>query len=136
MKFVGIFLFGAVGLSYWYYKMFLASGDSWVWIRSRYRWTPKNIESVIIPAYSIVMVLVPLFAWFSTFDPPHWLFICASIPVFLLLILCVVSFLPIKFPDRFYPEWQYAKRHGLLDNRGKIDREAWARHQAEIRQEK
>ena len=119
MKFVGIFLFGAVGLSYWYYKMFLASGDSWVWIRSRYRWTPKNIESVIIPTYSIVMVLVPLFAWFSTFDPPRWLFICASIPVFLLLILCVVGFLPIKFPNRFYPEWQYAKRHGLLDNKGK-----------------
>ena len=136
MKFVGIFLFGAVGLSYWYYKMFLASGDSWVWIRSRYRWTPKNIESVIIPTYSIVMVLVPLFAWFSTFDPPRWLFICASIPVFLLLILCVVGFLPIKFPNRFYPEWQYAKRHGLLDDEGKIDREAWERHKPEKQREK
>lgn len=135
MNLVRIFLFGAVGLCYWYYKMFLASGDSYVWIRWRYRWTPKNIDSVIIPSYSIMAILVPLFAWFGVFDSPWWLFLCASIPVFLLLILCVVSLLPIKFPNRFYPEWQYAKRHGLLDDKGEIDREAWAQHHPEKWQE-
>ena len=30
-------------------------------------------------------------------------------------------------------DWQYAKRHGLLDDDGNIDREAWARHHANKR---
>ena len=135
MNSMGPILFGAAGLCYWYYKMFRASGNSFVWNRAYYRWRPKNLDSVIVPSSSTVMVLAPLFGWFRGFDPSPSLFICASIPVFLLLILCVVGFLPIKFPNRFYPEWQYAKRHGLLDNKGEIDREAWARHKADKQQQ-
>ena len=99
----------------WYYKMFHASEDTSASDHSGFHWVPKNFYSVMLPSYSTLLVLVPVVAWFGQFDPPKWLFICASVPVFLLLILCVVSFLPIKFPDRFYPEWQYAKRHGLLE---------------------
>ena len=99
----------------WYYKMFHASEDTSASDHSGFHWVPKNFYSVMLPSYSTLLVLVPVVAWFGQFDPPKWLFICASVPVFLLLILYVVSFLPIKFPDRFYPEWQYAKRHGLLE---------------------
>ena len=127
---------GVAGMACWYYKMFHASEDTAASNHSSFHWFPKNFYSVMLPAYSTLLILVPVVAWFGQFDPPRWLFTCASVPVFLLLILCVVGIFPIKFPDCLYPEWQYAKRHGLLDNKGKIDREAWARHQAEIRQEK
>jgi len=69
------------------------------------------------------LILGPVVVWFRQYDPPKWLFFCACIPVFLFPILFVVGFLPIKFPDCMYPEWQYAKRHGLLDE-GKNGKES------------
>ena len=112
---LGFFLLGVVGMAYWYYKMFHASGgwDSPQRVgRSR---RPKNFDSVIVPSYSMCLILGPVVGWFGQYDPPKWLFFCASIPVFLFLIMVIVGFLPIKFPDCMYPEWQYAKRNGLLD---------------------
>ena len=112
---LGFFLLGVVGMAYWYYKMFHASGgwDSPQRVgRSR---RPKNFDSVIMPSYSMCLILGPVVVWFGQYDPPKWLFFCASIPVFLFLILVIVGFLPIKFPDCMYPEWQYAKRNGLLE---------------------
>ncbi len=112
---LGFFLLGIVGMAYWYYKMFHASGgwDSPQRV-GRYR-RPKNFDSVIVPSYSMWLILGPVVMWFGQYDPPKWLFLCASIPVFLCPILFIVGFLPIKFPDCMYPEWQYAKRNGLLD---------------------
>lgn len=113
---VGLFVFvGVVGMACWYYKMFHASEDTSASDHSGFHWVPKNFYSVMLPSYSTLLVLVPVVAWFGQFDPPKWLFICASVPVFLLLILCVVGCFPFKFPDCLYPEWQYAKRHGLLE---------------------
>ena len=112
----GLLLFvGVVGMACWYYKMFHASEDTSASDRSGFHWVPKNFYSVMLPSYSTLLILVPVVAWFGQFDPPKWLFICASIPVFLLLILCVVGCFPFKFPDCLYPQWQYAKRHGLLE---------------------
>lgn len=112
----GLLLFGGVvGMACWYYKMFHASEDTSASDRSGFHWVPKNFYSVMLPSYSTLMILVPVVAWFDQFDPPKWLFICASVPVFLLLILCVVGCFPFKFPDCLYPQWQYAKRHGLLE---------------------
>ena len=112
---LGFFLLGVVGMAYWYYKMFHASGgwDSPQRV-GRYR-RPKNFASVPVPSYSMCLILGPVVVWFGQYAPPKWLFFCASIPVFLFLILVIVGFLPIKFPDCMYPEWQYAKRNGLLE---------------------
>ncbi len=132
---LGAFLLGVVGMAYWYYKLFHASGGGDLPQRVGRYWRPKNFDSVIVPSYSMWMILGPVVGWFGQYDPPKWLFFCASIPVFLFLILFVVGFLPIKFPDCMYPEWQYAKRHGLLDDKGEIDREAWARHKADKQQQ-
>ena len=112
----GLLLFvGVVGMACWYYKTFHASEDTSASDRSGFHWVPKNFYSVMLPSYSTLMILVPVVGWFGQFDPPKWLFFCASVPVFLLLILCVVGCFPFKFPDCLYPEWQYAKRHGLLE---------------------
>ena len=112
---LGFFLLGVVGMAYWYYKMFHASEDTAASNHLSFHWHPKNFYSIMLPSYSTLLILVPVVGWFGQFDPPKWLFICASVPVFLLLILCVVGCFPFKFPDCLYPEWQYAKRHGLLE---------------------
>lgn len=112
----GLLLFlGVAGMACWYYKMFHASEDTAASNHLSFHWHPKNFYSIMLPSYSTLLILVPVVGWFGQFDPPKWLFFCASIPIFLLLILSVVGFLPIKFPDCMYPEWQYAKRHGLLE---------------------
>lgn len=112
----GLLLFlGVAGMACWYYKMFHAREDTSASNRWSFHWHPKNFYSIMLPSYSTLLILVPVVAWFGQFNPPKWLFFCASVPVFLLLILCVVGCFPIKFPDCFYPEWQYAKRHGLLE---------------------
>ena len=33
----------------------------------------------------------------------------------LLMIAALVAIIPFKYPDCFYEDWQYAKRHGLLE---------------------
>ena len=67
---------------------------------------------------------------------PTWLIVGLVGVSMLLMIVALVAIIPFKYPDCFYEDWQYAKRHGLLDNNGKIDREAWERHKAEKQQEK
>ena len=46
----------------------------------------------------------------------------------LLGLVILIGLLPIKFPRWVYADWQYAKRHGLLDENGNIDREAYEKH--------
>ena len=46
----------------------------------------------------------------------------------LLLLVILIGLLPIKFPRWVYADWQYAKRHGLLDADGNIDQEAYEKH--------
>ena len=46
----------------------------------------------------------------------------------LLLLVMIIGLLPIKFPRWVYADWQYAKRHGLLDADGNIDQEAYENH--------
>ena len=120
---LGAFLLGVVGMAYWYYKMFHASGGWDLPQRVGRSRRPKNFDSVIVPSYSMWLIVGPVVVWFGQYDPPKWLFFCACIPVFLFPILFVVGFLPIKFPDCMYPEWQYAKRNGLLDE-GKTGKES------------
>ena len=33
----------------------------------------------------------------------------------LLMIAAFIAIIPFKYPDCFYEDWQYAKRHGLLE---------------------
>ena len=46
----------------------------------------------------------------------------------LLLLVILIGLLPIKFPRWVYADWQYAKRHGLLDENENIDQEAYENH--------
>ena len=54
---------------------------------------------------------------------------CVYISILLILVI-LIGLLPVKFPRWAYADWQYAKRHGLLDESGNIDQEAWSLHHA------
>ena len=51
--------------------------------------------------------------------------------LFFLIPVILIGLLPIKFPRWVYADWQYARRHDLLDENGNIDREAYEKHARE-----
>ena len=62
------------------------------------------------------------------FQLPGILSRIAAISILVFLSFFLISLLPIKFPRWVYADWQYAKRHGLLDKNGNIDQKAYEKH--------
>ena len=116
MTIVGLLVFGVVGFGVWYASMFVDNQFADVLRReSRKGRFWRNIEAVCVPIFSVVMVLGGIEQIAEVMGAPEWLLFCIALLMLCLMVPGVSSFLPIKFPDRFYADWQYAKRHGLLE---------------------
>ena len=116
MTVVGLLGFGVVGFGVWYARMFVDNQFADVLRReSRKGWFWRNIEAVCLPIFSVMMVLGGIGKLAEVMGAPEWLLFCIALLILCLMVPGVSSFLPIKFPDRFYADWQYAKRHGLLE---------------------
>lgn len=116
MTVVGPLVFGVVGFGVWYASMFVDNQFVDVLRReSRKGWFWRNIKAVCLPIFSVVMVLVGIGKLAEVMGAPEWLLFCIALLILCLMVPGVSSFLPIKFPDYFYADWQYAKRHGLLE---------------------
>lgn len=116
MTVVGPLVFGVVGFGVWYASMFVDNQFADVLRReSRKGWFWRNVEAVCLPLFSVLMVLFAIAKLAEAMGAPEWFLFCMALLMLCLMVLGVSSFLPIKFPDRFYADWQYAKRHGLLE---------------------
>ena len=116
MTVVGPLVFGVVGFGVWYASMFVDNQFADVLRReSRKGWFWRNVEAVCLPLFSVLMVLFAIAKLAEAMGAPEWFLFCMALLVLCLMVPGVSSFLPIKFPDRFYADWQYAKRHGLLE---------------------
>ena len=143
---LGAFILGTLGLLMWYVRMFCDNPTAELWrsVGNGYQLNrilgtgraSQNCAAVSFPAISTAFLLMAPVKCVEALGAPTWLIVSLVGVSMLLMIAAFVAIIPFKYPDYFYEDWQYAKRHGLLDNNGKIDRKAWARHQAEIRQEK
>ena len=109
-------VFGVVGFGVWYASMFVDNQFADVLRReSRKGWFWRNVEAVCLPLFSVLMVLFAIAKLAEAMGAPEWFLFCMALLMLCLMVPGVSSFLPIKFPDRFYADWQYAKRHGLLE---------------------
>ena len=116
MTVVGPLVFGVVGFGVWYASMFVDNQFADVLRReSRKGWFWRNVEAVCLPLFSVLMVLFAITKLAEAMGAPEWFLFCMALLMLCLMVPGVSSFLPIKFPDRFYADWQYAKRHGLLE---------------------
>lgn len=116
MTVVGPLVFGVVGFGVWYASMFVDNQFADVLRReSRKGWFWRNVEAVCLPLFSVLMVLFAIAKLAEAMGAPEWFLFCMALMMLCLMVPGVSSFLPIKFPDRFYADWQYAKRHGLLE---------------------
>jgi len=115
MTIVGLLVFGVVGFGVWYASMFVDNRFADLLRRwSRKGWFWRNIEAVCLPVFSVLVVLGGIAQLAEVMGAPEWLLFCMALLMLCLMVPGVSSFLPIKFPDHFYPEWQYVKRCGLL----------------------
>ena len=93
---VGTLVFGVVGFVVWYASMFVDN------------------------RFAVVMVLGGIAQLAEVMGAPQWLLFCIALLMLCLMVPAVSAFLPIKFPNCFHADWQYAKRHGLLNEKDTI----------------
>ena len=122
---IGMGLFGA---AVWYAEMFTDSKAANLWRRMNGQGRiSKNWAAIGSPALSLICFIY-LFSVLIEKHAPDWLIFGLACLMMLLLLVILIGLLPIKFPRWVYADWQYAKRHGLLDENGDIDQEAYENH--------
>ena len=89
----------------------------------------KNWAAIGSPALTSIAFIYILLTLIEK-HAPDWLTFSLACLMMLLLLIILIGLLPIKFPRWVYADWQYAKRHGLLDDDGNIDQQAWTHHHA------
>ena len=123
---------GLFGIAVWHTEMFTDSKAANLWRRMNGQGKiSRNYAAIGAPAISIIFFIVGISGIVRYYHLPRiWLTGIAAVALFAAAIT-LISFVPIRFPRWVYADWQYAKRHGLLDESGNIDQEAWARHHAD-----
>ena len=119
---------GVLGVGIWYAEMFTDSKAANLWRRMNGQGRiSKNWAAIGSPALSSIAFIYILGRLIEK-HAPDWLTFSLACLMMLLLLIILIGLLPIKFPRWVYADWQYAKRHGLLDENGNIDQEAYEKH--------
>jgi hypothetical protein len=119
---------GVLGVGIWYAEMFTDSKAANLWRRMNGQGRiSKNWAAIGSPALSSI-AFIYIFSTLIEKHAPDWLTFSLACLMMLLPLIILIGLLPIKFPRWVYADWQYAKRHGLLDADGNIDQEAYENH--------
>lgn len=121
-------ILGTLGVVTWYAEMFTDNKVATLWRRMNGQGRiSKNWAAIGSPALSSICFIY-LFSVLAEKHAPGWLIFGLACLMMLLLLVIIIGLLPIKFPRWVYADWQYAKRHGLLDDDDNIDQEAYEKH--------
>ena len=120
---------GFFGAAVWYAEMFTDSKDENLWLRMNGNGRISiNYAAIGAPAFACIFLLGGTLGIANYFQLPEIWTRIAAILILIFLSFFLIGLLPIKFPRWVYADWQYAKRHGLLDADGNIDQEAYENH--------
>ena len=113
----------------WYAEMFTDSKAANLWRRMNGNGRiSRNYAAIGAPAFACIFLLGGTLGIANYFQLPGIWTRIAAILILIFLSFFLIGLLPIKFPRWVYADWQYAKRHGLLDDDGNIDQEAYENH--------
>ena len=119
---------GILGVATWYAEMFTDSKAANLWRRMNGQGRiSKNWAAIGSPALTSIAFIYILLTLIEK-HAPDWLTFSLACLMALLGLVILIGLLPIKFPWWVYADWQYARRHGLLDDDDNIDQEAYENH--------
>ena len=123
---------GLFGAAVWYVEMFTDSKAANLWRRMNGKGRiSRNYAAIGAPAMVIIFFVVGISGIVRYYNLPRVLLTGIAAVTLFAAACALIALLPIRFPRWVYADWQYAKRHGLLDDDGDIDREAYEKHARE-----
>ena len=112
--------FGGLGLYVWYVETYTDTPLAQFWRAYSKENVPQRVDEIAIPLWMLCMISGSLLLFSIKIALPQHIqsVIAGSIPFF--LMLSIVFLLPIPIPHIVDQQWQWHKRHGLIDENGKI----------------
>ena len=112
--------FGCLGLYVWYVETYTDTPLAQFWRAYGKTIAPRRVNEIASPLWMLCMISGSLLLFSIKIALPQHIqsVIAGSIPFF--LILSIVFLLPIPIPHIVDQQWQWHKRHGLIDENGKI----------------
>ena len=112
--------FGCLGLYVWYVETYTDTPLAQFWRAYSKANVPRRVNEIAIPLWMLCMISGSLLLFSVKIALPQYIqsVIAGSIPFF--LVLSIVFLLPIPIPHLVDQQWQWHKRHGFIDENGKI----------------
>ena len=112
--------FGGLGLYVWYVETYTDTPLAQFWRAYSKENVPRRVNEIASPLWMLCMISGSLLLFSTKIALPQHIqsVIAGSIPFF--LVLSIVFLLPIPIPHLVDQQWQWHKRHGLIDENGKI----------------
>ena len=116
---LGLILIGPFGLYSWYAPTYTDSSSASLW--SRMSTSPQALgksRTLVKPLLSLLFTLVGVGMLLDKIGFPPRIFFIPAILGFLCLPLALICLFPFHAPRFVNMEYQYMKRHGMLDKNG------------------
>lgn len=112
--------FGCLGLYVWYVETYTDTPLAQFWRAYSKANVPRRVNEIAIPLWMLSLISGSLLLFSVKTALPQYIqsVIAGSIPFF--LVLSIVFLLPIPIPHLVDQQWQWHKRHGFIDENGKI----------------
>ena len=112
--------FGCLGLYVWYVETYTDTPLAQFWRAYSKANVPRRVNEIAIPLWMLSPISGSLLLFSVKIALPQYIqsVIAGSIPFF--LVLSIVFLLPIPIPHLVDQQWQWHKRHGFIDENGKI----------------
>ena len=116
---VGLILIGPFGLYLWYAQTYTDSSSASLW--RRMSTTPQALgksRTLVKPLISLLFTLGGVGMLLDKIGFPPYVFLIPAALGFLCLPLAILCLFPFRAPRFVNMEYQYMKRHGMLDQNG------------------
>ena len=115
----GLILIGPFGLYLWYAQTYTDSSSASLW--RRMSTTPQALgksRTLVKPLISLLFTLGGVGMLLDKIGFPPYVFLIPAALGFLCLPLAILCLFPFRAPHFVNMEYQYMKRHGMLDQNG------------------
>ena len=112
--------FGCLGLYVWYVETYTDTPLAQFWRAYSKENVPRRVNEIAIPLWMLCMISGALFLFSIKIALPQHIQSVIAGSIIFFYMLSIVFLLPIPIPHLVDQQWQWHKRHGFIDENGKI----------------